>query len=73
VRGREDCKFLLTAQGAPAGEKCSLFVNGSAAGTARCDKHGNVTIKNLHQKDLMTVKTVVVTDADHNVLFSASF
>jgi hypothetical protein len=73
AHGREHGKFLLTAQGAPAGQKFALFVDGIAAGKTRSDKHGDVTIKNLHQKDLSTVKTVVVTDANHNVVFSASF
>jgi hypothetical protein len=73
VHGREHRRFLLTAQGAPAGQKYALFVNGAAAGKARSDKRGNVTIKNLRQKDLSTVKTVVVTDAAHNVVFSANF
>jgi hypothetical protein len=71
--GREHGTFLLTAQGAPADLKYAVFVNGTADGTTRSDKHGNVTIKNLHQKDLTTVKTVVVTDANHNAVFSASF
>jgi hypothetical protein len=73
VHGREHGKFLLTAQGAPASQKYALFVDGVTVGTARSDKHGNVTIKNLHQKDLLTVRTIVVMDANHNVVFSASF
>ena len=73
VRGSEHGKFLLTAQGAPARQKYAVLVNGTAAGTVRSDKHGNVTIKNLHRKDMATVKTVVVTDANRNVVFSASF
>lgn len=73
VRGREHGKFLLTAQGAPAGQKYALFVNGAPTGRTRSDKLGNVTITNLHQKDLSTVKTVVVTDGNDNVVFSVSF
>jgi hypothetical protein len=71
--GKSHGKFLLTAQGAPASQKLIIEVNGVARGKARSDKNGNVNIKNIHQKNLMAVKSVVVTDKNHNVIFSVKF
>ena len=66
-------KFLLVAHGVPAKQKLIVNVNGIAAATARSSKTGDVTVKNIHQKNLMAVKSVVVTDKNKNVLFSVQF
>jgi hypothetical protein len=71
--GKSHGKFLLIAHGVPARQKLTIQVNGAASGTARADKNGNVTIKNIHQKNLMAVKSVVATDKNKNVIFSVQF
>lgn len=66
-------KFLLKAHGVPAKSKLTVLVNGVATGSAYSDKRGNVTIKNLHQKNLMKVKSVVAVDAENHVVLKAKF
>ena len=71
--GKPHGKFFLKAHGVPAKTKLTVLVNGVATGRAHSNKLGNVRIKNLHQKNLMKVKTVVAEDADHHVVLKAKF
>lgn len=65
--------FLLTAQGAPANLKLNVIVNGLPKGSARSDKLGNVTIKKLREKNLATVRSVILEDQDSNQVLSVRF
>jgi hypothetical protein len=72
-KGKIHGTFLLTAQGVPPRQKFTLLVDGVVHGTVRSDKRGNIRIKNLHQKNLLNVTSVVAIDSGQNVVFSVKF
>ena len=74
AKGKARGKFSLIAQGVPARQKLSLFVNGVSAGTVKSNRQGKLAIKHLPKSvNLMTVTTVEVRDKAGNIVCSASF